>query len=439
MADHRYQWEDAEWFCWGDSVSKASATTFKIATNVTSRYLVDRRIKLFDTGSIKYATIISSSYSAPDTTIGIEFDDNGSLGASFSSVALSIISPQNTSVPNNINQNKNLIINGQFRIGQRGLTFTAATTPANNDDTYILDRWTLLSDGNDIVDVSKESTTVPTGVEGAVLLDVETANKKFGVIQFIEHTDAKRIIDGKASLSFKARKGGSNATADTLRAALISWSSTADTLTSDVVSSWNSEGTNPTLVANWTYENTPSNLTLTTSYQTFKIENISIDTASTTNVALFIWCDNGDATVGDFIYISACKVNAGTVATSYEQEIVSKEIADCQRFFCKTFSLPTSPAEGVTVGRVMMTMQVANSNAATGFNWQFPVEMRVAPTITFYNPRAAGTDAQWDSGSASLGGASSDNIGTRGGLLFDSGVTAAVARWYIQATASAEL
>jgi hypothetical protein len=46
---------------------------------------------------------------------------------------------------------KNAIINGDFKVSQRGTTFTSATTPANSDDTYLLDRWVLLSDGNDIV------------------------------------------------------------------------------------------------------------------------------------------------------------------------------------------------------------------------------------------------------------------------------------------------
>ena len=47
---------------------------------------------------------------------------------------------------------KNAIINGDFKIAQRGTSFTAATTPLNDDDTYLLDRWKLLSDGDDVVD-----------------------------------------------------------------------------------------------------------------------------------------------------------------------------------------------------------------------------------------------------------------------------------------------
>src|SRR5690606_11621451 len=158
-----------------------------------------------------------------------------------------------------------------FIVAQRGTSFTAATVIANSDDKYLLDRWCLLSDGNDIVDVSQETTVIPAQGRSAIKFDVETANKKFGIIQFIEADNASHVIGDVVSLSFKARKGGSNATLETLRAAVIAWDGTKDTVTSDVVSAWNAAGSNPTLVTNWTYENTPSNLTLTDSYQSFTV------------------------------------------------------------------------------------------------------------------------------------------------------------------------
>jgi len=164
----------------------------------------------------------------------------------------------------------------------------------------------LLSDGNNVANVDQELTTVPLGAYAAAKVTVATANKKFGFLFPIEARDARQIIGGTASLSFKARKGGSNATLGSLRAAIISWSGTEDVITRDVVSSmsWGAAGTNPTLAANWTYENTPSNLALTTSYQEFKIENVAIDTASAKNVGVFIWTDDTNATVNDIVYLA---------------------------------------------------------------------------------------------------------------------------------------
>ncbi|MFA5444719.1 MAG: hypothetical protein WC262_07070, partial [Bacteroidales bacterium] len=82
------------------------------------------------------------------------------------------------------------LINGNFDVWQRGTSFDSTTTPANDDDEYLADRWNLLSDGDDIVDVSQEDTIVPDGSAYALKMEVETANKKFGLVQIIESIDA---------------------------------------------------------------------------------------------------------------------------------------------------------------------------------------------------------------------------------------------------------
>lgn len=264
---------------------------------------------------------------------------------------------------------RNKILNGAFNVASLGTAFDSTTTPANSDDTYLFDQWVLLSDGNDIADVSQEASTIPSGGLYAIKLDTETANKKFGIIQFIEQKDCIGIIGQTATLSFKARKGGSNATLDTLRAAIIAWDGTADSLTSDVVSAWNSEGTDPTLVSNWTYENTPSNLTLTTSYQTFSL-SAAIDTASTKNIAVFIWVDNGDSTAGDLAYITDVQLEIGSVPTVFERRPYSTERWLCERY------LPTRAATALSP---LGVGQAATTIAGLYFI-EFDNETRISPT-----------------------------------------------------------
>ena len=230
-----------------------------------------------------------------------------------------------------ISRDQNLLINGDFAVAARGTSFTSASSPANNDDTYLLDRWNLLSDGNDIVDVSQDTTVIPSGGTASIKLDVETANAKFGILQIVESRLARSIIGGTCSLSFQARITGSSITA--IRAGVLAWSSTADTVTSDVVSAWGAAGTNPTLAANWTFENTPAALTApTTSFQSYTIENISIDTASTTNVAVFIWIDDVTTTAGDFLYISDVQLEIGATATTFKRRQYSLEELLCRRY-----------------------------------------------------------------------------------------------------------
>ena len=223
---------------------------------------------------------------------------------------------------------RNRIINGEFGIAQRGTSFVSG---ANNDDSYNLDRWYVLSDGNDAVDITQETSTVPTNQLTAIALDVETANKKFGIAQIIEQKNCVGLIGGNVTLSFKA-KVSSTTKLDNIKAAVVAWSGTADTVTSDIISAWGAEGTNPTLIANATFENTPANLNVTTSYATYTL-TANIDTASTKNLIVFIWSDVTDTTAGDFIYITDVQLEAGSTATDFESRPIGTELALCQRYY----------------------------------------------------------------------------------------------------------
>ena len=260
---------------------------------------------------------------------------------------------------------RNAIVNGSFALAQRDTSFVAA---ANNDDSYNLDRWYVLSDGNDIVDITRDTATVPTNGKYAIALDVETVNKKFGIAQIIEADNCIGLIGGQVTLSFKARVS-STTNLDNVKAAIVAWSGTADTVTSDIVSAWNVEGTNPTLVANATYENTPANLNLTTSYATYSV-TATVDTASTKNIVVFIWSDVTTTSLAEFVYITDVQVEAGPVATPFERRPISTELALCQRYYIKLDN-------STNLSRVGAGFNTATT-AASMLTF-FPVKMRVPP------------------------------------------------------------
>jgi hypothetical protein len=270
--------------------------------------------------------------------------------------------------------NKNYLINGGFAIAQRGTSFTASN---NNDDAYTLDRWYILSDTNDVIDVTQETSTVPTNGQFAIALDVETVNKKFGIATIIENKDCVGLIGNTVTFSFKA-KVSATTKLDNVKAAIVAWSGTADTVTSDIVSAWNVEGTNPTLIANATYENSPANLSLTTSYATYSV-SAAVDTASTTNLILFIWSDVTDTTLGDFLYIAESKLELGSTATTFQYAggTIEGELGACQRYYIRYANQDnTFPYIAVGIGAsttVSKTMIV------------FPVEMRIRPTVIDYS------------------------------------------------------
>ena len=273
--------------------------------------------------------------------------------------------------------NRNAIINGSFAVAQRGAgPFTSTTLPINSDDTYLLDRWTLLSDGNDVVDVSQETSATITNPLYNIKLDVETANKKFGIVTILENKDSRRLANQTVSLSFKAKgtKVGGSLTVNAIRAVVLSWTSTADVVTSDVVSTWEAAGANPTWAANLTAENTPVALAaLTESWQTYKIEGIAIDTAGATNVLVFIWADDVTMDLGDFLQIAEVQLEIGSAATPFEYKPYQQELALCQRF---AWGLTTVvAAENIAFG-------IAASTTVAYVSIFLPVSMRATPTLS---------------------------------------------------------
>lgn len=258
---------------------------------------------------------------------------------------------------------RNLIINGDFSVAQRGTSFVSG---ANNDDTYNLDRWTVLSDGNDIVDIT-QATDVPTGGLYSIGLDVETVNKKFGIIQFIEQRNLTGIQDKTVWLSFKAKTTGSSIS--NVKAAILSWTGTADTVTSDVVSAWGADGVTPTWATSWTAENTPANLNVTTSWAEYRVSAV-MDTASIKNVAVFIWCDDTTTTLGDFLYVTDVQLEINSSPTPFERRPYGVELALCQRY-CYNF--------GASSGKPNHPGLMRTTTAADAcIIW--PVQMRSAPT-----------------------------------------------------------
>jgi hypothetical protein len=261
---------------------------------------------------------------------------------------------------------RNRIINGDFRVAQRGTSFVAG---ANNDDSYNLDRWYVLSDGNDVVDITRTTTDIPANGFSAIALDVETINKKFGIAQIIEQQNCVGLIGGNVTLTFKARVS-SVTKLDNIKAAVVAWTGAADAVTSDIISAWGVEGTNPTLITDAVYENTPVNLGVSTSYATYSIA-ANVDAANAKNIIVFIWSDVDDTTLGDFLYITDVQLEPGTVATPFEVRPVSEELALCQRYYYRSTASTNADRFG---GGFNTTTAIAHALIS------FPVTMRSAPT-----------------------------------------------------------
>ena len=284
----------------------------------------------------------------------------------------------------------NKIINGNFAVNQRSALFTTSYTDStpitNSDDTYLFDRWKLLSDGDDIVDVVSIGRTMgsrdfgansapnylPSETGFAMAMDVETANKKFGQAQFIESMNCNDLRGQTCTLSWKARAEVGQ-TSTSIKAAVIGWFGTSDTITSDIISAWNSEGTDPTLVANAEYLNVPFNILLNSTMKTYSLKvNVPVGIK---NVIVFIWNDMSDGdvgtTVGDFIFLSDVQLERGDFENPrFQNEPYDITEGKCHRYYYK--------ATGTHFGQVYST--------SSGFvNTRMSHPMRVTPTVVRYS------------------------------------------------------
>ncbi len=85
MASVREQWEDKEFFDFGDVPTRTSNTVFTVPGDQTANYQVNRRIKATDSSTL-FGTIITSVFTSL-TTVTVTLD-SGNLSASLTAVAL---------------------------------------------------------------------------------------------------------------------------------------------------------------------------------------------------------------------------------------------------------------------------------------------------------------------------------------------------------------
>lgn len=341
---------------------------------------------------------------------------------------------------NSASPNDNILINGQFAIAQRGssgsATFNANSAYKNNDNSYTIDRWVLLSDGNNVAEVSQESSILPISTAYAGKLMVTDTNKKFGLLQVIEHYNSSTLIGNKVSLSFDVCK--SNMTSSKLRAAVLTWNGSIDHVTRDVVENWETSGENPSLATNWHYENIPFDITLEENYQKVQIENIVIDTNSAKNLAVFIWLNDENTSLNNQIYLSNVKLERGTKCTNFIPLSFAEELSICQRYYYKSYNLDIAPSTPSMDGAMYQRALSHNSGEIT-HQYTFPTTMRKTPTVLLRSP--AGTLNRIGTSISTSGEVAAATIvpGQRGVVVLNSGAVVNGNSYFSFITADAEL
>ena len=282
--------------------------------------------------------------------------------------------------------NRNVIINGEFAISQRGTSFTNIGSAGTYDDTYTLDRF-LISQGVSAgrCTVTQESDT-PTGFSNSLKIATTTADTSIAAGEYhrlqtkFEGQNLQRFAKGTTgakefTLSFYCK---ANAAAtyvvelvdnDNTRSVSKTFSVTTDwtrvivTFPADTTGAFTNDA-NLSMEVNWWMHagSTYSSGTLQTTWGAIVAANRAAGINS-----IF------DSTSRTF-FITGVQLEVGSQASPFEHEQHSVTLAKCQRY---TFVHQTdSDYDWAALSGYCNT----TTNALAFY--QFPVRMRASPTLT---------------------------------------------------------
>ena len=249
-----------------------------------------------------------------------------------------------------------------------------AVSPDFVNDRYYNDSWTLLKENAGLTNGIMQYSSSDDAIAISVIDNVATT--RFGIVQFLQSELSVQYAGGKASISFLVK--ANNANISNIRAGVLAWDSTADILTSDVVSSW---AATPTLAANWFFENTPANVSVTTGFTKVTIEDIDIDQANMNNLALFIWVPD---LVNDVVLsIKECQMNVGSRVLTFGKRFKAIEYFEAKRLYRKSYKEDETPGTPTLSQSIAWILDGTSVNTLSINHVQFE-RMRTIPVFRFF-------------------------------------------------------
>jgi microcystin-dependent protein len=256
---------------------------------------------------------------------------------------------------------ENYIINGGMDVWQRGTSFSYSSPTI----IYTADRWSITNaggSGSPAFTVSRQSgATTPSRYCLRFQRNSSNTATTYGYLAYsFESADSVIAAGRQVTLSFYARSGANySPTSSILNFRLVTGTGTDQSL--------NSTGFTGQV-------NTDSTATLSTSWQRY---SLTITAQSNTNqLGVQLWSQfTGTAGAADYYEITGVQVELGAYATPFRRNApsIQAELATCQRYFV-LFSAGTVEIFNSYFG-------VALSSGNQRIFTQFPIEMRVAPSV----------------------------------------------------------
>lgn len=238
-----------------------------------------------------------------------------------------------------------------------------------------------------------------------------TAAGKLIVTQVIEAADCQRLRGRTVRLTAKMKRVVGAAPVIRMGLLQLGSSGTVDTIPATFVAVYGANGTDPTMGSaltrltpnavtgdNCTVNGDGADCTLSSSWQRFSL-CFDLPT-SYKNLIVAFWSNAQIAATNGFA-LGEVQLTDGYELQDFSALAAAAELARVQRYYAKTFAIDTAPAASVAAGRVSTMLGKAGATAlAAIWQWQYPVPMRGTPTVTTYNPGAAGAQGRQITGTA---------------------------------------
>ncbi len=257
---------------------------------------------------------------------------------------------------------RNLVINGDFQVSQRG-SFTTSSTIGST--RYQLDRWySVIYNGNDTMQ-HKLNEVLPNG---SITNSVRITTAVTGYVALDQYIENPSIYSGKTfTVSFWIKTNCSTTEVNIYNGSLFVLASTLGKI-------------NETS-GDWKY-----------CTRTF-----TMPSSGNTSFRVEFYTGNGAASpAGSYIEVAQVQVEEGRIATPFEYRSYGQELQLCQRYYEKSFEDTTTPINGststsfgtelgLTVGWAGHRGGYAsNSYPGRSVFARFKVSKRVTPTITLF-------------------------------------------------------
>lgn len=280
---------------------------------------------------------------------------------------------------------RNLLINGDFALNQRVVTSAA-------DDAYAHDGWYALTNTGSVT-VATQTLAENGTPTSARLTQPDVTAKRLGYAQIIESANCRYTRGGSVTLSGRVR----HSIAAPIRYAILSWTSTADAVTSDVVLDWLSPSFTAGgffLAAGVTVQAVGAVTPAAATWTALPPISATIS-GSMNNLIAFVWTENTTAQNAT-LDLARLQLEPGNSASVFEYLPRETQLSRCRRYYQKSFSLTTAPAQATEPATaISITQAVAASTAQRGNQIDLAVPMRVfGYTVTLFNPASANAEAR---------------------------------------------